>query len=43
MSATFFSPIFFASILRMLGQTSAVTPLPAGHAAGVPETYPFGV
>jgi erythromycin esterase-like protein len=24
-------------------ETSAVTPLPAGHAAGVPETYPFGV
>jgi len=24
-------------------KTSAVTPLPAGHAAGVPETYPFGV
>ena len=24
-------------------ETRAVTPLPAGHAAGVPETYPFGV
>ena len=24
-------------------ETSAVTPLPAGHAEGVPETYPFGV
>src|SRR5215217_1259415 len=23
--------------------TRAVTPMPAGHAAGVPETYPFGV
>ena len=24
-------------------ETRAVTPLPAGHAKGVPETYPFGV
>ncbi len=24
-------------------QTSAVTPLPAGHGAGMPETYPFGL
>jgi erythromycin esterase-like protein len=24
-------------------ETTAITPLPAGHAAGVPETYPFGV
>ena len=24
-------------------ETTAVTPLPAGHGAGAPETYPFGV
>jgi erythromycin esterase-like protein len=24
-------------------QTKAVTPLPAGHGQGMPETYPFGL
>jgi erythromycin esterase-like protein len=24
-------------------ETTAVTPLPAGHASGMPETYPFGL
>lgn len=24
-------------------ETTAVTPLPAGHAEGLPDTYPFGV
>jgi erythromycin esterase-like protein len=26
-----------------LEETSAVSPLPAGHASGVPDTYPFGL